>query len=175
MKVIDVLRRGRLRQVSAPARAEQKIRKVVREGAKVLDQVLPEWYTTRFIKLSNLALEDSCKCVYGQLEDAVLANDIEFDKFHIDIVNRILGSELYDESTPAYHVIDSFETSDFGYTPPDEATTAIFKALNKDKKVAEGSRGYWRVHDEADNVAYAILQDEWEQQIRSRRGKAVTA
>jgi hypothetical protein len=126
---------------------ERTIRSNARKGARALDKHVPGWWHQRNIKLTRLDLTNGCECVYGQLDQA-------------DFVWK--DGELCDALRYVEH-----ELNRPGYCPAYDGNQRVaFVSAEADDGVD------FELIDATRDAEWAVLQDEWEKQIRIRRRAA---
>ncbi len=156
------------------ADAEKRIRKSARVGAQTLDKVFPKWFKQQYIALKDLELADAQCCVYGQLSNA--AYDHKMDLADADVITKALVKAGVPTSVSRPDGLDITDASDlFGGIMHEEAVGYTYDeqswdVLNDLHEELEAKGLTVKLYKET--AAFAVLQDEWEKQIRARREKA---
>jgi hypothetical protein len=145
-------------------RYENKLRATVRKGSKTLDRLVPGWFGSKVIKLDKLDLRSSCNCVFGQVESAISGEKATLDLSGLIRVGYNEGY-LVGNDTPAdvANVLSVFEEDEYGYT---------YASVDEFGTQRDIDRSYQDLEVGTSDLAFAILQDEWEKQITKRREEA---
>lgn len=122
---------------------ERHIRANARRGARQLDAISKDWFRQSNISLTRLDLSDGCNCVWGQLENGPISDLPGFEPYGDANIQHIYARAGF---LPGF-------TGDPG------------SLHNRPPASGDGS-------DHVKEAEWAVLQDEWEKQIRLRRRNA---
>lgn len=136
--------------VKLKAKVESKIRANARRGARALDKISPNWFKQQKLSLRKLDMRSSCECVWGQLAHGTESQNEAFFSAYTGSV----GTPGY---TPQYDK-DNIKTCHFNDVPYNVWTDLTEEARKE--------------YEDIEEAEWAILQDEWEKQIRLRRNAA---
>lgn len=135
-------------KVTLKKHVENRIRASARKGARKLDSILPNWYTSNNVSLKKLDQTNSCFCVWGQLETK-----------HGDKIGEVMGN--LDSSVPGYFPMHDPSGEQDHVDPRCEYIKESCWSTEANDQRHAVMEEEWR-----------ILQDEWEAQIRIRRGRS---
>jgi hypothetical protein len=138
-------------KVKLTQKVESKIRANARRGARTLDKAAPGWHKAKNLTLKKLDMENSCNCVWGQLNSQDKFNDSEAFQEHYGY--------LHGSATPGY--LPAYDKFDKSVCHVDPRANRDWTSMLTDEEVEE--------MEAVKAEEWAVLQDEWTQLIRRRR------